>query len=875
MVRITMHGRMKRQLSAFMILAMLFAVMVIPTQHVLASGNNYYVGGANASDGNPGTASAPFATIQKAAYVAVAGDTVNIRTGTYRETITPANSGTAGKPIVFQPDGNAQVTVSGADEVKGSWSVYKDKIYQTDLSLPVTGYNDHATDNDTLMANQVFVDGKMMIEARWPNVSNSDDLLNRADFRSGSYGKWEGTRPMTLDDPGIPQIPEGWVGGRIWINGWFASTTFPILSQEGTKISFTKNVGADYRKYYYLTGRLGALDVEKEWHYDGTKLYLRAPGSGVPKNVEVKMRNYAFDLNEKSYITIKDIDIFAATVITSSNSSGILIDGISAKYISHHVDLANKVASWPEIGAENGNFFETGILLMGPDNVIKNSRIAYSSGNGIVLGGAGAVAHNNLLHDISYGGRYECAIFPAPNLENNTVGVPQTITYNTVYRTGRSAVHGVFMNKDIGYNDFSQFGLLNTDLGAIYTCAIQIPGQPGIDLTGTRIHHNWLHDTGADERQASGVYFDQGSGAGALVDHNVIWNTVENDAYSEFKTRSQAKWYNNTFGSSISEVDYSWLTYSTKGAALDDFKNNIYSATFKGAEWEGKIDGIYAPGDNSLNYKQDAKFVNKAGGDFRLQSGSPAIDKGVVIAGITDGYVGSAPDLGAYEYGGEAWVPGYSAARGSNPARAWTTSVQATPTPASTPTPTPAATPVTAPDLQGASSWAVPEISEAVKLKLTTDRVMKNYTSDLTREEFCELAVKLYEAVSGKTAAPVSPNPFTDTTNTELLKAYELGITNGVSASLFGPSRSITRQEICVMIGRTLKAAIPEKDFKVTLTEKFTDESDIADWALESVRLCFQEEIMKGTGLGNISPKANTTKEQGILLIKRAYENYQ
>jgi len=37
--------------------------------------------------------------------------------------------------------------------------------------------------------------------------------------------------------------------------------------------------------------------------------------------------------------------------------------------------------------------------------------------------------------------------------------------------------------------------------------------------------------------------------------------------------------------------------------------------------------------------------------DFRLRAGSVAIDKGTVIATITDGFTGKAPDLGALEFG--------------------------------------------------------------------------------------------------------------------------------------------------------------------------------------------------------------------------------
>ena len=44
--------------------------------------------------------------------------------------------------------------------------------------------------------------------------------------------------------------------------------------------------------------------------------------------------------------------------------------------------------------------------------------------------------------------------------------------------------------------------------------------------------------------------------------------------------------------------------------------------------------------------------------DFRPREGSPLVDAGRIIEGITDAYQGKAPDIGAYEHGGEDWKPG-------------------------------------------------------------------------------------------------------------------------------------------------------------------------------------------------------------------------
>src|SRR6187549_3915060 len=112
-----------------------------------AFARDYFVGGAGASDTNPGTAAQPFATIQRAATVAVSGDIVYIRSGTYRETITPANSG-----VTFRNDAGAVATVSGLNAVTSAWSTHSGQIYKASVTLPVNGFQSNLTSNTTILA---------------------------------------------------------------------------------------------------------------------------------------------------------------------------------------------------------------------------------------------------------------------------------------------------------------------------------------------------------------------------------------------------------------------------------------------------------------------------------------------------------------------------------------------------------------------------------------------------------------------------------------------------------------------------------------------------------------------------------------------------
>jgi parallel beta-helix repeat protein len=79
----------------------------------LAVDNNIYVDAATCPSSGNGTQSAPYCTIGQGASAAVAGKTVLVATGTYRERVSVPRSGTAAAPIEFRAADGASVTVTG------------------------------------------------------------------------------------------------------------------------------------------------------------------------------------------------------------------------------------------------------------------------------------------------------------------------------------------------------------------------------------------------------------------------------------------------------------------------------------------------------------------------------------------------------------------------------------------------------------------------------------------------------------------------------------------------------------------------------------------------------------------------------------------
>ena len=156
-------------------------------------GTNYFVA-TNGSDLNPGTLTAPFQHIQTAANQMQPGDFCIIRGGTYRETVRTVVSGTATEPLTFMPYLNETVTISGCDVVTG-WQTYSNSIMVVTNTAPIT---------------QLFVDGRQMNAARFPNINLGDPLLSTMDWTNvSSYEDINGVNWATISGAD----PSQWILG--------------------------------------------------------------------------------------------------------------------------------------------------------------------------------------------------------------------------------------------------------------------------------------------------------------------------------------------------------------------------------------------------------------------------------------------------------------------------------------------------------------------------------------------------------------------------------------------------------------------------------------------------------------------------------------
>ena len=122
----------------------------------------------NGCNGAAGTAEAPFKTINHAAQLAVAGDTVVVHSGVYREWVDPKNGGEENKPIIYTAAEGERPIIKGS-EIVTDWERVRGTVWKTVLSNDMFGdYNPYS---ETLW-------GDWLLEPSTYSVHTGDVYLN-------------------------------------------------------------------------------------------------------------------------------------------------------------------------------------------------------------------------------------------------------------------------------------------------------------------------------------------------------------------------------------------------------------------------------------------------------------------------------------------------------------------------------------------------------------------------------------------------------------------------------------------------------------------------------------------------------------------------
>lgn len=173
------------------------------------------------------------------------------------------------------------------------------------------------------------------------------------------------------------------------------------------------------------------------------------------------------------------------------------------------------------------------------------------------------------------------------------------------------------------------------------------------------------------------------------------------------------------------------------------------------------------------------------------------------------------------------------------------------------------------------SEWAQSDVNLALNDNLLDTAMLGNdYTRNISRLQFCSVAVKLAEELTGKSITPANANTFTDTSNAYALKAYAAGITSGVTATMFDPNGTLTRQQMATFLYRALRYVENNSDYSYTdYTSKlasYTDSPAVQGWATEAMAFMNALDLVKGTSDTTLNPNGLCTIEQAVAVAERS-----
>jgi parallel beta-helix repeat protein len=348
-------------------------------------------------------------------------------------------------------------------------------------------------------------------------------------------------------------------------------------------------------------------------------------------------------------VTLSGLDIEGS--IGTGNAGVEVLDGSSDITISGGT-IANNHSYGVDVNGST-NVTISGNTITGNDTGIRINR----AGAGVVIQGNSVVNNTGMVVDD-----------PTPGNDWGAVGISFLHTVGPLVARGNTIHGNRGQSDDYGY-----------DGGGF-----EIYGASGVTMTSNTIYDNQdVLETGTDGAACSGNVFSR----------NVAWGGNNKSLVAPrgpqvngiiLRCGASMLIANNTF----EDLDY-WVYDITTGGgfagSIDGFRiennvsyqlaNKIYAiedtlpagavidynvsynspgAPFASVPSNGNVTDIATfrslTGQEAHGQFANPLFVSLSGHNFQLSAGSPAIDAGTQIGGVTGGFLGSAPDAGAYEH---------------------------------------------------------------------------------------------------------------------------------------------------------------------------------------------------------------------------------
>ena len=599
------------------------------------------------SDSNDGSLNSPYKTITKALSTLNSG-TIKLLDGIYREKVIIENKNN----IIISGDQLGNAVIDGTINLNEfNWTETENNIFKTTIDTAIW---------------QLFVEDKEMVMARWPNAQFSDKSIY-------SWDTWaEGDESSSINGLTVIDNTKSFFSGldfsldtahAILNIGSFRTWNRKIQYSEGSEVIEYNNVPnnqyKDKHHYFFVEGDLNLLDTINEWYHNpiSGELWLMTDGTN-PNDLDIKgkVNTYSFEIVNAGNITIENLFFFSSTIKVRSTENFILQD----------CNFAYPSTSKRMVG-DLGTPMATTIGISGSSNKVNNSIIRrnlfeYTDGDALRVYGDNNLIENNFFQYIDY----SVAELPGLMVTMFINGDKNTITKNTIENVQASATVTPGERSIFSYNKVTKTGALQSD-GSVFQGTRNF-------VADSEVHHNYVYNT----PKLALRYDAPGDDPTAAGQRGKMYNNVAINTSGIMVKGDYHYIANNTVigsnknGMIILDEENSNLNTSTQNNLVDKLSGHRSLSNYEDKDRDGNAD-YPIPGTSSNNWNGWDSVNTNYNDELSIDNliytlidsitlmpleGSPLIDAGVSIESIPQEIVGSAPDIGAYEYGAEKWEAG-------------------------------------------------------------------------------------------------------------------------------------------------------------------------------------------------------------------------
>ncbi|MBQ8301753.1 MAG: S-layer homology domain-containing protein [Clostridia bacterium] len=137
---------------------------------------------------------------------------------------------------------------------------------------------------------------------------------------------------------------------------------------------------------------------------------------------------------------------------------------------------------------------------------------------------------------------------------------------------------------------------------------------------------------------------------------------------------------------------------------------------------------------------------------------------------------------------------------------------------------------------------------------------------EITRAEFITLLMRGFELIGEDASCNFEDVPDGSWYYPAVSMAYSMGIVSGYSDTYFGANDKVSRQDMAAMIIRLLDKLGLTLDNELTY-EGFADDSEISDYARESVIRLYEAGIISGVGENRFDPKGTANRAASARIL--------